>query len=321
MILKLRLHKLTTLLTLALLGYLSTSGFSEETPRVPQGNPPPNIVFIGNSFMFGACSPVRFFRTQSVTDLNGTGMGGVPAIFKLLASQAHLDFNVHIEAVPSKSIEFHLNERAEVLRKPWDYVVMLGQSVIDRQKPGDPTMLIRSTKEISQLFRSENPKADIRLVATWSRADQVYPESGHWHGKPIEQMALDVRAACELAKTASEPAVRNVIPVGEAWNRAMATGLADPNPYDGVAPKQIDLWGYDHYHASSYGYYLEALMIFGDLTGLSPMSFGKNERAAYELGLSPQQAVALQKVAFDELSATPNREPLKSFTPEKSSRD
>ena len=62
-------------------------------------------------------------------------------------------------------------------------------------------------------------------------------------------------------------------------------------------------------------------MIFGDLTGLSPLSFGKKERAAYELGFSPQQTEALQQVAFDELSATPGREPLRTFSPVKSIRE
>ncbi|MEO7800209.1 MAG: PEP-CTERM sorting domain-containing protein, partial [Opitutaceae bacterium] len=75
------------------------------------------------------------------------------------------------------------------------------------------------------------------------------------------------------------------------------------------------LWTYDHYHGSTFGYYLEALMIFGDLTGLDPRSLGKNERAALELGLSSNQAVALQQVAFDELSATKGRPPLQPFTP------
>ena len=56
-------------------------------------------------------------------------------------------------------------------------------------------------------------------------------------------------------------------------------------------------------------------MIFGDLTGLDPRSLGKNERAALELGLSANQAAALQQVAFDELSATRGRGPLKAFTP------
>ena len=61
-------------------------------------------------------------------------------------------------------------------------------------------------------------------------------------------------------------------------------------------------------------------MIFGDLTGLDPRSLGKSERAASDLGLSGEQATALQKVAYDELMAMPGRAPLQVFTPATSAR-
>ena len=44
--------------------------------------PPRSILFIGNSFTFGALSDVMTYRKESVSDLNGDGMGGVPALFK-----------------------------------------------------------------------------------------------------------------------------------------------------------------------------------------------------------------------------------------------
>ena len=124
-----------------------------------------------------------------------------------------------------------------------------------------------------------------------------------WYAQPIEKMALDVRAAHDLA-AAGSPAIHAVIPVGEAWNCAIKAGLSDPNPYGGIAAGQIDLWTYDHFHASSLGYYLEALMIFSNLTGLDPRSLGNQKRTAVELGLSSPQAVALQNIAYDELAAT-----------------
>ncbi|HWH70136.1 MAG TPA: hypothetical protein VNT26_12180 [Candidatus Sulfotelmatobacter sp.] len=274
-----------------------------------------SVVFIGNSFTYGAGSPVRFYRAQSVTDLNGGEVGGVPALFKLFATQAGRDFQVSLETAPGKGFDYHVQAKAAVLGRAWDYAVMQGYSTLDPKKPGDPTVLVGSAKDLATLLQTQNPKVDIRLVATWSRADQTYPESGHWHGQPIAQMALDVRAAYDLAARAIGPAVHSVVPVGEAWNRAITNGLADPNPYDGIAAGQLDLWTYDHYHGSAFGYYLEALMIFGDLTGLDPRSLGKSERAALELGFSPEQAAALQRVAFEELSATKGRLPLQAFKP------
>jgi hypothetical protein len=139
-------------------------------------------------------------------------------------------------------------------------------------------------------------------MATWSRADQTYPEKGAWAGQPIEAMARDVRAAYD--KAAAAASVKAVIPVGEAFTRAIQTGVADPNPYDGVGFGKVNLWTFDHYHASTHGYYLEALVIFGSLTGRDPRSLGESECSAYELGVSRAEARALQQVAFDELART-----------------
>lgn len=272
------------------------------------------ILFIGNSFTYGANSAVRFYRAHTVNDLNGEGTGGVPALFKSFANQAGLDFAVSLETAPGKGLDYHLKEKAHVIGRAWDWVVIHGFSTLDAAKPGDPALLVSSVKQAAELLHGRNPKVDIRLMATWSRADQTYPEAGHWHGQPIEAMARDVRSAYDLA-AASTPFIHGVIPVGEAWNRAIQTGIADPNPYDGITAGQVDLWSYDHYHASSYGYYLAALMEFGDITGLDPRSLGKGERTALELGLSPAQASALQQIAFDELMATKGRAPLKEFKP------
>jgi len=49
------------------------------------------ILFVGNSFTFGALSPVRPYKAQTVTDLNGEGIGGVPALFKAFAVESGLD--------------------------------------------------------------------------------------------------------------------------------------------------------------------------------------------------------------------------------------
>ena len=287
---------------------------AREAPAAASNKAAPTVLFIGNSFMFGANSPVRFYRANSVNDLNGEGIGGVPALFKAFATQAGRDFTVSLETSPGKNFDYHVQNKASIIGRAWDHVVTLGYSTLDQSKPGDPALLIRSAKELAELLHSKNSSVDIRLIATWSRADQTYPATGHWHGQPIEKMALDVRAAYDSA-AAGTPLIHGVIPVGEAWNRAIKTGIADPNPYDGIAAGQIDLWSFDHYHASTFGYYLEALMVFGDLTGLDPRSLGKAERTALELGMSADQAAALQQVAFDELTATNGRAPLQTFTP------
>ena len=138
---------------------------------------------------------------------------------------------------------------------------------------------------------------------TTLRLEDAVNDTCPWSGKPIATMARDLAAAARAIDAAS-PEIEGVLPVGEAWNRAVAAGVADANPYDGIAYGQADLWAYDHYHASAAGYYLEALVVFGRIAGVDPRTLGRDERAAGDLGLSPDLAVALQRVAAETLAAT-----------------
>jgi hypothetical protein len=259
------------------------------------------LLFIGNSFTYAAGSPVHYYRGDTVTDLNDEGVGGVPALFKSFTDQAGLAYDVALETRGGTGLDFHLAEKSGVIgSRAWDTVVMHGYSTLDADKPRDPAKLVATSKEMAAFLRTKNPSVAIYLMATWSRADQTYPPEGAWAGRPIEVMAHDIRAAYDSAAAAAD--VKAVIPVGEAWLRAISAGVADPNPYDGIDAGKLDLWTYDHYHGSTYGYYLEALVIFGALTGRDPRSLGDTECSAFELGLSRMQAGALQQVAFDELA-------------------
>ena len=264
---------------------------------------PNSVLFIGNSFTFGAGSPVRFYRSNTVTDLNNEGIGGVPALFKSFAQQAGLDFDVYVETEPGTGLDFHLeNKLGAIGRRGWNTVVMHGYSTLDATKPRDPSKLVDTSRRMAEFLRSRNPDVQLYLMATWSRADQTYPRTGAWTGHPIDVMARDVRNAYD--KAAATASVAGVVPVGEAWLRAMHTGVADSNPYDGIEAGKLNLWTYDHYHASAHGYYLEALTIFGALTKRDPRSLGENECSGFELGFSRQEVTALQQVAFDELAKT-----------------
>src|SRR6476620_6053507 len=261
------------------------------------------ILFVGNSFLFGSGSAVRFYRNNTVKDLNNEGVGGVPALFKSFAQQAGLDYEVALETRGGTGLDFHLAQKSkEISARPYDKVVMHGYSTLDADKPRDPAKLIATSKQMADLLRSKNRNADIYLMATWSRADETYPKNGAWVGQPIDAMGHDVQAAYLKAAVAAD--IKTVIPVGEAFNRAIKTGIADPNPYDGIEANKLNIWTYDSYHASTYGYYLEALTIFGAVTGRDPRSLGDNECSAFELGLSREQARSLQQIAFDEVTAS-----------------
>lgn len=111
-----------------------------------------------------------------------------------------------------------------------------------------------------------------------------------------------------FGKAADNPGFAGAVPVGDAFQRAVDEGLVLGSgfynaqgtyvePTDGT----MNLWWLDRTHASVYGSYLSALTLFGSLTGLDPQSLGAGEQAAFDLGLTSTQAVALQRVAALEL--------------------
>ena len=263
-----------------------------------------SLLFIGNSFTYAQGSAVHYYRASTVTDLNGEGVGGLPALFKSFTTEAGLDYEVYLETQGGVGLDWHLAQKSDVIgARAWDGVVMHGLSTLDQRNPGDPALLVDTVRRMSELLRKRNPAVELRVMQTWPRADQTYDPKGHWYGKPIDAMAGDLRSAYDKAQAAT-PGLKPVIPVGDAWLRAMRTGVADPNPYDGIEANKLDLWTYDHYHASTYGYYLEALVVFGSITGRDPRSLGDSECSGYELGLSREQVTALEQVAFDQLAAT-----------------
>lgn len=265
-----------------------------------------SILFVGNSYTYGdpAGAPplVKNYRPDTVTDLNGSGIGGVPALFKAMTVATGLTYDVSLETVPGVGLDHHYRDKFSTIVKPFDVVLLQSYSTLDAKQPGDATKLVKYAGILAEAFHRANSNVDVRLTATWSRADQAYAKQGPWYGKPIDQMALDVRRGYNAARVAS-PLIRSVIPVGEAWNRAMAASIADANPYDGITPGQVNLWAPDNYHASVHGYYLEALTIFGNVTGRDPRTLGATDRIAQELGIDAATAGALQTVAAQQLEA------------------
>lgn len=258
---------------------------------------PRSILFVGNSFTFGAMSDVMTYRKDSVTDLNGDGMGGVPALFKRFADEAGFHYQVSLETSAGQTLAWHLANKRAAIDRPWDAVVLQQYSTLDPDKPGDVSTTVPVARDIAELLRGRNPRVDISLVATWTRPDLTYPPGKHWSGQPIQRMALDLRRADDRVR-AKVPAIARIVPVGQAFNCAIARRIADPNPYDGLTPGRIDLWASDHYHASDFGYYLEALTIFAAVTHRDPRRLGRNEAAARDLAIPPSIAAKLQDIAF-----------------------
>ncbi|WP_343525080.1 PEP-CTERM sorting domain-containing protein [Sphingomonas sp.] len=260
-----------------------------------------SILFVGNSFTFGAHSPVMRYRPDLVRDLNNEGIGGVPALFKSFADQAGLNWTVSLETAGGRDLAFHYDVKRREIDRPWDVVILQGYSTFDAQRPGDPARHAEAAGRIAAMLRRANPRVRVELVTTWSRADLTYRTPSPWRGRAINAMADDLAAGNAYALR-RYPELSGAIPVGQAWNRAWRDRIADPNPYDGIAFGQIDLWTWDQYHASAAGYYLEALVIFGRVTGYDVRRLGEGERAGADLGLEPRLVGRLQAIAQTELA-------------------
>jgi hypothetical protein len=269
--------------------------------------------------------------------------GGVAGIFKALTDQAGLPYVVKHSLRGGATLRGHVlntnpanwDMRANIMSERWDVVVLQGNSTEAIERAGgffaQFDFYVRTLQRIIRVgdahsFREReaygggsttvsnvlrqipaNPNAHagtaIFLYQTWARPDLTYPAGQPYSGDPLEAMTEDVRAA--YAQTAINNAgINGVVPVGEAFMRAVQTGVATRDPYN-PEPRKLDLWWEeDQFHSSVHGSYLSALVMFGALTGVDPSSFGANERAAADLGIRSRDAFALQRVAAAQLRAS-----------------
>ncbi|MBO9686387.1 MAG: PEP-CTERM sorting domain-containing protein [Mitsuaria chitosanitabida] len=177
-----------------------------------------------------------------------------------------------------------------------------------------------------------NPNAQVYLYQTWARPNLVDAPSQTTTdpvtgaviptGVPatsfytsLQAMTDDLRgaylAAALVAGADGSGGIAGIAPVGDAFMRAIADGVATPDMYapSAMSDGLIDLWFDDGTHASKYGSYLSALTLFGTITGLDPATLGLNEIAARDLGISAKDAGLLQRVASAQLGFAAVPEP------------
>jgi len=201
---------------------------------------------------------------------------------------------------------------------------------------GGTTAICNSTtSRIIPAITNASAATQSYLPQTWARpnlinapgASAVDPKTGNvtYSGAPAASFFSDLESiAAEMSTGMSNvaafaaldnggataitavTAITGIVPVGQAYLTAVQAGFATRNMYapgagtDGL----IDLWFNDGTHASKWGSYLSALTLFGSLTGQDPAQFGPGEIAAFDLGVSPADALALQRVASYELGFT-----------------
>ena len=174
-----------------------------------------------------------------------------------------------------------------------------------------------------------NPDAELYLYQAWARPNRIHGAPGTTTNETtgdvtrqntlstatffnsLEEMTGESKASYEAALDQADndgtAGFAGIAEVGEAFMRAVATGVATRDMWaaDAGSDGLIDLWFDDGLHASKYGSYLSALVLFGELTGLDPARFGASEIAARDLGIDARSALLLQRVASDQLGFVP----------------
>ena len=176
-------------------------------------------------------------------------------------------------------------------------------------------------------YTSSNPNAPIFGSSTVAQqgGNKAYaPYVGD--ANPISAMASDVHNAYETEanqfNTANPTKSHvNVALAGDAWVSAINLGYAQQNPFLANEPAgEVDLWDSDPllacctvpigYHPSDYGDYLDALMLFGQITGIDPTTVAAEfdttnalygDSASAALDISPQIAIDLAVAAEETL--------------------
>lgn len=230
---------------------------------------------------------------------------------------------------------------AETYRERAMYAAIYGSAANCVAAGGTLSQCENNVSRVIPANANANPAARVYLTQTWARPDMVFPHLATVadanyptvpDGRPIVDtsdpafpngypdtlyydeptglaaMTADLRAAMQ-AKLAANPNFAGVVWAGDAFQRALDQGVAQSSGFydaNGVYAAErpqdaINLWWIDYLHASKYGSYLSALMLFGTVTGVDPWSLGASEQAAADLGISPADAVRLQRVASEQL--------------------
>jgi hypothetical protein len=311
------------MLKFSLIGKLSLVALlSAATNRASAAPPTPHkpvvILFVGNSFFHGAFEPVLSYNAAAITDENyvaaNSGQrrrqyqheqapwGGIPGIFKKLTDESGLNYEVHLEAISGQTLKFHYDSARAVIKQPkWEQVVMHDYSTgpVPTRHSGQPARFFEYATRLEQDIHAANPAARVYLYETWARADLTYPADKPYSGLPLDSMTQDLHKAY-YEEAARDRRIAGVAPAGDTWLRAVKQGVAMANPYAPEAGK-VDLWGRDNYHPSIYGAYLNACVLLAEVTGKDPRKLGRTEQAAAALGIAPETAVALQRLAYEQV--------------------
>ena len=229
---------------------------------------PLRLLFIGNSF---------------------THQGPVPHIVRdLAASVGWPKPEVEFSAPGGVTLAFHsaLPETlALVDQGQWSFVVLQDLSTRPTDNAGAPAAFKSDATWFYDRIKQASPQAQVVLYETWARHPQheIYPGT---FSDPLEmqaQLRYHYNDAANVyipanAQQSSAPSEVWVAPVGDAWEAQLGS------------PNALGLHASDLYHANATGQYLNALVLYSSI-------YGVTATGAASLGLPAQDAAVLQAVA------------------------
>ncbi|MDC0709469.1 cell division protein FtsK [Stigmatella sp. ncwal1] len=281
---------------------LPESELGDDLGHSPSAVTGGNILFVGNSFTHGNEEPVYSYNKAAVSDTNGSGVGGIPGVFKKLTVQAGLAFNVSLETASGQTLGWHYSNKAATIgQATWNTVVFQEQSTtpLPTAWGGSPTAFTESARNLRALVLSKNPAANLFLYETWSSPASVGAQGYPSGTAGLQAMQTDLRDA--YFKASRDLGFKGVARVGDGFMRAVEQGVADPNPSDGISPGMVNLWSnQDSRHSSKYGSYLSAAVLFAKITQVDPRGLATGSgSAAAELGISATEAGNLHRIAYE----------------------
>jgi hypothetical protein len=227
----------------------------------------------GLGLVLAVAAPLRAQERVLFVGNSFTGnLGGVGELVELMADASGVELDAEQVAPGGFTFEAHFEQpgqgRDVLAAGGWDRVVLQEQS-------GRPIFQRSLFERYGRLLVAEAVSAGARpmFYLTWGRADH-----------PEDQEPL-TRAYCDLA---AELGV-DLAPVGEAWRRSLAER------------PDLRLHASDDVHANLRGFYLAALVLYGALTGESPV--GLSHALGGVIWVTPAEAEHLQEVARETLEA------------------
>jgi hypothetical protein len=208
------------------------------------------VLFIGNSYTYVNDLPGTFARLAA--------SGGRPVETGMVAPGGAF---LADEAASADVV-------AALAGTPWNAVVLQEQSQLPATPQAD-TQMIPAVVKLVDAIRAGG--AIPYLLETWAHRDG-WPQAGQDYGRM--QAAIDGAYA-----RAAERSGSFLVPVGEAWQQALA------------AAPTIPLWQDDGSHPAPAGTYVAACVLYRTMTHESPVGLADTE------GLDAATAAQLQRVA------------------------